>query len=120
MANTPWDQILIGLSITPTANAANALAAWAQSEGGLSEYVTPGNQASGSINNPFNITWAYGQPAGNTGTQGDIKVFKTLDSGIQATIAWFKGSSYLQPVVAALRTGNVQQIYQAVNSVSGI
>ena len=124
MANSIWDQILVGLGITPTPGAANALAAWSQSEGGLTEYVTPGQESSGSINNPFNITDSYGEPAGNTGTQGDIKVFKTIDSGVKATIAWFKQESsngnYLTPVVKALATGNVQQIAQSVNSVSGI
>jgi hypothetical protein len=118
MANTIWDQILEGLGISPTSTAAESLALWSQGEGGLTEYVKPGDASSGSINNPFNITAAYGQQAGNTGSQGDIKVFKTIQDGIAATVQWLKTESYLKPVVSALAGGSAQQIYQAINSVA--
>ena len=116
MANI-WADILTAAGITPNPNAEIALALWSQGEGGLSEYVEPGNPASGNIWNPFNITASYGQPTvGQGGTQGNIQYFSNQAAGVKASAQWLSTEPYLRSVMAALATGDLGQIYTALNA----
>lgn len=118
MATSIWNQILTAAGIAPSNAATEFLALWSQGEGGLTEYRTPGDASSGSIYNPFNITYAYGQKTvGQGGAQGDIQYFANEAAGVAASAAWLKQEAYLAPVREALASGNMNKMYQAVNSV---
>lgn len=97
--------VLRGLGITPTARSVSNLIGWANAEGGHTH-----NDAR---YNYLNTT----QPmpgAGNTGSQGNIKVYKSLQQGIQATVKTLRNGRY-GSIIHAL-SGSPQQLAQAIDS----
>jgi hypothetical protein len=108
MAGNPVNQwatgVLQGLGIQPSRGALQALEGWARAEGGHTH--------NGARYNFLNTT----QPmpgAGNTGTQGDIKVYKSLGQGVQATVKTLQNGRY-DGIIAGLRAGNPTQVARAI------
>jgi murein DD-endopeptidase MepM/ murein hydrolase activator NlpD len=108
MAGNPVNQwatgVLQGLGIQPSRGALQALEGWARAEGGHTH--------NGARYNFLNTT----QPmpgAGNTGSQGDIKVYKSLGQGVQATVKTLQNGRY-DGIIAGLRAGNPSQVAQAI------
>jgi hypothetical protein len=64
--------------------------------------------------NPLNTTLAL-PGAGNTGTQGNIKVYKSWQQGIEATVNTLKAPAYAG-ILANLKSGTVSDFKIAVNT----
>src|SRR2546429_3801731 len=98
--------VLRALGIHQTPGAIQALVGWAKAEGG--------HWNNDARYNPLNTT----QPmpgAGNTGTQGNIKVFRSWDQGIQATVKTLTNGRY-GSILNALRAGDPARVAQAIGS----
>lgn len=89
-------RVLHGIGAPITKQNVRAMVGWSKAEGGHFN-----NKAR---YNPLNTT----QPmagAGNTGSQGNIKVYKSWDQGIQATVKTIKNGHY-GPIISALHRGS--------------
>jgi hypothetical protein len=96
-----------GLGVrTPTTAQLQKLIAWFNQEGG--------NWNNSARYNPLNTTLAL-PGAGNTGSQGNIKVYTSWQQGIDATVKTLKLGAY-SGVVNALKNGSASQFEAAVNS----
>lgn len=96
--------VLKRLRIRQTPGAVQALVGWARAEGGHWN-----NQAR---YNPLNTT----QPepgAGNTGSQGNIKVYRSWDQGIDATVKTLENGRY-QPILQGLASGDPNRVANAI------
>lgn len=104
---TTWAAaVLTKLGYPVTKGGVQALAGWAKAEGGHWN-----NQAH---YNPLNTT----QPepgAGNTGSQGNIKVYKTWDQGIDATVQTLKNGRY-SGILSGLRSGDAGAVASAIGN----
>jgi hypothetical protein len=89
------------------------LEAWANREsGGYNPKVAGGR------NNPLNTTEGALGFAGQGGSQGNIKDFGTFGQGVDAqayNLVHTQGAGY-QPIVAALRSGDVSALFRAVDA----
>jgi hypothetical protein len=88
--------LLQRLGFPVTTENVRALTGWAAAEGG--------HFHNDARYNPLNTT----QPApgaGNTGTQGNIKVYRSWDQGLDATVETLRNGRYA-PILAALKNGN--------------
>lgn len=88
-------QVLKRLRAPVTPQNVKALVGWQHAEGG---------HTNGARFNPLNTT----QPepgAGNTGTQGNIKVYRSWSQGINATVQTLRNGRY-GPILRALAHGN--------------
>jgi hypothetical protein len=97
--------VLRRLNIQPTAGAVQALVGWARAEGG--------HWNNNARYNPLNTT----QPepgAGNTGTQGNIKVYKSWDQGIDATVQTLRSGRY-GGIIAGLKSGDPRAVASAID-----
>jgi hypothetical protein len=96
--------VLRRLGIQPTAGAVQAMIGWQKAEGG--------HWHNSARYNPLNTT----QPApgaGNTGTQGNIKVYRSWDQGIDATVQTLKNGHY-GAILNALKTGHAGAVAGAI------
>ncbi len=96
--------VLKGLGIKPSRGAVQAMVGWQKAEGG--------HWNNDARHNPLNTT----QPepgAGNTGTQGNIKVYTDWGQGVKATVTTLKNGRY-QPILDALAQGNPSGVAQAI------
>jgi hypothetical protein len=96
--------VLRRLGIQPTAGAVQAMIGWQKAEGG--------HWHNTARYNPLNTT----QPApgaGNTGTQGNIKVYRSWDQGIDATVQTLKNGHY-GAILNALKTGHAGAVAGAI------
>lgn len=96
--------VLSGLSIKPTPTAIQKVVAWENAEGG--------HFANTARYNPLNTTLPL-PGAGNTGSQGNIKVYRSWQQGIEATVKTLAAYGGIQ---AALRSGTGAQFEAAVNA----
>lgn len=88
--------VLKGLGAPTTSQNVRAIVGWAKAEGG--------HFHNDARYNPLNTT----QPlpgAGNTGSQGNVKVYKDWSQGVQATVKTLKNGRY-QPILSALAKGD--------------
>jgi hypothetical protein len=98
--------VLQGLGIHPTTANVKALVGWQKAEGG--------HWNNKARYNPLNTT----QPepgAGNTGSQGNIKVYKSWDQGVKATVTTLKNGLY-GGIIQALKSGNPNSVASAIGS----
>ena len=96
--------VLRGLGIHQTPGAVRALVGWMKAEGG--------HWHNDAKYNPLNTT----QPmpgAGNTGSQGNIKVYRDWNQGVQATVKTLENGRY-QPILHALAQGDPNRVAQAI------
>lgn len=104
---TTWAAtVLQKLGYPVTAGGVQALAGWAKAEGG--------HWNNKARYNPLNTT----QPeagAGNTGAQGNIKVYKSWDQGIDATVQTLRNGRY-SGILSGLRAGDPTAVAAAINS----
>ncbi len=64
--------------------------------------------------NPLNTTQS--EPgAGNTGTQGNIKVYRNWNQGVDATVATLKNGRY-GGIISALKSGNPSSVAHAIGA----
>lgn len=92
-----WALDLLRLGGWPTTTEnLTAVVAWARAEGG--------HNVNNAAWNPLNTTKPM-PGAGNTGSQGNIKVYVSRAQGLEATVATIR-LNYYTAVVAALRAGN--------------
>jgi hypothetical protein len=96
--------VLNKLGVTPTRESLGKMLAWMKQEGG--------NWHNDARYNPLNTTLSK-PGAGNTGTQGNIKVYTSWAQGIEATTDTLQG--YPQ-IIAALRSGTLGQFKSTVSS----
>jgi hypothetical protein len=81
--------------------------AWEQQEGG--------NWNNSAKYNPLNTTLAL-PGAGNTGAQGNIKVYRSWEQGVEATVKTLQGGAYAG-ILANLRgSGDLASFESAVNA----
>jgi len=99
-------QVLSGLGIKPTAATISKMVAWFNQEGG--------NWNNSAKYNPLNTTLSK-PGAGNTGSQGNIKVYTSWEQGIEATVDALKAPAY-KGIVASLSSGSSAAFEAAVNS----
>jgi len=100
-------QVLLGLGIkNPTGAEITKMVAWFNQEGG--------NWNNSARYNPLNTTLAK-PGAGNTGTQGNIKVYTSWNQGIEATVDTLKAPAY-KGILSALTSGSNAAFEQAVNA----
>lgn len=98
--------LLKKLNIPANSQNVRALVGWERAEGG--------HWNNNARYNPLNTT----QPepgAGNTGTQGNIKVYRNWDQGLNATVETLRNGRYGN-ILQALRSGNAGQVAQAIGS----
>jgi hypothetical protein len=98
--------VLQGLGIKANRSNVQALVGWTRAEGG--------HWHNDAKYNPLNTT----QPmagAGNTGTQGNIKVYKSWQQGIQATVDTLKNGHYAG-IIQALKGRNPMAVAQAIGA----
>jgi hypothetical protein len=96
--------VLQRLGYQPSRGAVQSLVGWARAEGGHWN-----NQAR---YNPLNTT----QPepgAGNTGSQGNIKVYRDWNQGIDATVKTLRNGRYGQ-ILSGLRSGDPARVADAI------
>lgn len=110
MANvtrTQWAAALLDkLGIPQTHGALQAVVGWEKAEGG--------HFNNSARFNPLNTT----QPAkgaGNTGTQGNIKVYRSWQQGLEATVKTLRNGRYGN-ILAALKAGNPNRVGQAIEA----
>jgi hypothetical protein len=99
-------QILAGVGIKPTEASIAKLVAWFNQEGG--------NWNNTARYNPLNTTLAM-PGAGNTGSQGNIKVYTSWTQGIEATVKTLKAPAY-KSILGALSSGTGAAFEAAVNA----
>lgn len=98
-------RLLNRLDIQPRRQNVKALVGWQRAEGG---------HTNGARFNPLNTT----QPmpgAGNTGTQGNIKVYRNRRQGLRATVKTLRNGRY-DNILGALREGSAQDVASAIGS----
>jgi len=101
------NQVLLGLGISkPTAAERSKMIAWFNQEGG--------NWNNSARYNPLNTTLSK-PGAGNTGSQGNIKVYTSWAQGIEATVDTLKAPAY-KGIVSALQSGSGAAFEAAVNA----
>jgi hypothetical protein len=96
--------VLQRLGIRPTSANVRAMVGWAKAEGG--------HWNNSARYNPLNTT----QPergAGNTGSQGNIKVYRNWNQGVQATVETLKNGHY-GAILHALRGNNPLAVANAI------
>lgn len=97
--------VLQKLGIRPTPGALKFMVAWARAEGG---------HTNGAKYNYYNTTMP--EPgAGNTGTQGNIKVYRSWQQGIDATAATLKNGLY-GGILSQLRRGDAMGAARALSA----
>lgn len=102
-----WASALLGrLGIPESHGAITALVGWQRAEGG--------NWNNDARYNPLNTTQPM-KGAGNTGTQGNIKVYKSWDQGLQATVKTLRNGRY-GGILKALKAGNPGAVGQAIEN----
>jgi hypothetical protein len=105
MNQQQWAAALLQhLGIRQTPGAMQAIVGWTRAEGG--------HWNNSARYNPLNTT----QPepgAGNTGTQGNIKVYKSWDQGLNATVQTLKNGRYGN-ILAGLSSGNPTAVGRAI------
>jgi hypothetical protein len=97
--------VLEQVGIKPTTAAVEKMVAWETAEGG--------NWQNGAKYNPLNTTLPM-VGAGNTGAQGNIKVYTSWAQGVDATAKTLDGSEY-EGVRTALEGGSLASFEEAVN-----
>jgi hypothetical protein len=103
---TVAQQILSRIGIKPTAASVSKLVAWFDQEGG--------NWENSAKYNPLNTTLA--EPgAGNTGSQGNIKVYTSWEQGVEATVKTLQAPAY-KTILATLASGTGTAFEDAVNA----
>lgn len=98
--------VLQGLGIQPTSANVSAMVGWINAEGG--------HWHNSARYNPLNTT----QPApgaGNTGTQGNIKVYTSWSQGVAATITTLKNGHY-GGILTALGGNDPRAVASAIGS----
>lgn len=98
--------VLRGLGIPVTQLSVTKLMAWEQQEGG--------NWHNSARYNPLNTTLAL-PGAGNTGTQGNIKVYTSWQQGIEATVKTLQAPSYGGIISNLKSKGDLASFETAVN-----
>jgi len=98
--------ILTALGIKPAVPSVTKLVAWFNQEGG--------NWNNSARYNPLNTTYAL-PGAGNTGSQGNIKVYTSWKQGIEATVKTLRAPAYTG-ILSTLAGGTPAQFEAAVNS----
>lgn len=104
---TQWASALLGrLGIKQTTGAVQALVGWAKAEGG--------NWNNDAKFNPLNTNQS--EPgAGNTGSQGNIKVYQSWDQGLDATVATLKNGRY-GGIIQGLKSGDPNAVASAIGA----
>jgi len=98
--------LLHRLHIQPTSANVRALVGWQRAEGG--------HWNNDAKYNPLNTTQS--EPgAGNTGTQGNIKVYKNWHQGIEATATTLLNGKY-GGILSALKNGSSGQVAHAIGN----
>jgi hypothetical protein len=98
--------LLHRMGIKPNTANVKALVGWQRAEGG--------HWNNDAKYNPLNTT--QNMPgAGNTGTQGNIKVYKSWNQGIEATVKTLENGRY-DHIIQALRGNSSQKVAQAIGS----
>jgi hypothetical protein len=101
------------LGIPKSDGAMQAVIGWATLEGGAGPQWGTNNLAS---YNPLNTTQVPSKGSyGNTGGQGNIKVYTSWEQGLDATVATINNGLY-EPIKAALRKGNAAAAASAIAS----
>ena len=100
-----WANVLLRrLKIKPTGANTRALVGWVNAEGG--------NWHNDARYNPLNTT--QGMPgAGNTGTQGNIKVYRDWNQGIDATVKTLRNGKY-GAILQALKGNDPTAVARAI------
>jgi hypothetical protein len=98
------EAVLLNLGITPTSAAVTKFVAWENQEGG--------HWNNSALYNPLNTTLEM-PGAGNTGTQGNIKVYQSWEQGMTATVKTLKSYS---GILRALKAGTMAQFEAAVSA----
>jgi hypothetical protein len=99
------EDVLHGLGIKPSKGALRAMDAWIRAEGG---------HTNGARFNWLNTTMPA-PGAGNTGTQGNIKVYRSYEQGVEATVKTLKLGFY-DGIRHALKKGDAMGAVKAVES----
>lgn len=97
-------RLLNRLDIKPNRQNVKALVGWQRAEGG--------HYNNDARFNPLNTT----QPmpgAGNTGTQGNIKVYRSPKQGLRATVKTLRNGRY-DNILGALQQGSAQDVASAI------
>jgi hypothetical protein len=98
--------VLQGIGVKPTKANVQAMVGWTRAEGG--------HWHNDAKYNPLNTT----QPmsgAGNTGSQGNIKVYKNWQQGVEATVKTLKNGHY-GGIIQALKGTDPSKVAQAIGS----
>jgi hypothetical protein len=98
--------VLKGLGVQPSDGAVTALVGWMKAEGG--------HWNNDAHFNPLNTTMPA-PGAGNTGSQGNIKVYKNWAQGVDATVRTLKNGRYTG-IIHALSAGNPKQVAAAIGA----
>lgn len=99
------EAVLQGVGVKPTEESLSKMLNWMRAEGG--------NWKNSAKYNPLNTTLAL-PGAGNTGAQGNIKVYKSWEQGVDATVKTLNGSQYGE-IRKALGSGGWEPFATAVN-----
>lgn len=94
------------LGIAPTRGAVQAMVGWERAEGGHWNNTARYNPLNTTLNLPG---------SGDTGTQGNISVYRSPRQGLKATAETLRSGSYKQ-ILAGLRAGDPNQVAQAIGS----
>jgi hypothetical protein len=97
-------RVLDGLGIPPTPGNVKAMVGWTKAEGG--------HWHNDARYNPLNTTEPM-PGAGNTGSQGNIKVYRDWQQGVEATVKTLKNGRY-GPILRALRSGSADRVARAI------
>jgi hypothetical protein len=102
-----WANVLLRrLKIQPTGANTRALVGWVNAEGG--------NWHNDARYNPLNTT--QNMPgAGNTGSQGNIKVYQNWNQGLDATVKTLKNGKY-GPILQALKGRDPMAVGRAIEA----
>lgn len=109
MADTPQAfavALLHRLGIKPNSNNVRALVGWQKAEGG--------HWHNDAKYNPLNTTQSA-PGAGNTGSQGNIKVYRSWHQGVEATAKTLENGRY-GSILHALRGGSANDVASAIGS----
>lgn len=97
--------VLQGLGIKPSAGALQAMVGWMNAEGG--HWHNDANY------NPLNTTQVM-PGAGNTGSQGNIKVYKNWQQGVDATVKTLRYGAY-KGILSGFKAGNPGAVASAID-----
>jgi hypothetical protein len=101
------EKVLGGLGIPFNTTSMTKFMAWEQQEGG--------NWSNSAKYNPLNTTLAL-PGAGNTGSQGNIKVYTSWQQGVEATVKTLGGSAYAGIRANLAGSGDLASFETAVNA----